>query len=57
MKRPIADGYHVVGPKHLDAYLDELEWRFNNRNNPWLFRETMRQLVMAEPIVYKELTA
>ena len=25
---------HKVATKHLDAYLDELEWRFNNRENP-----------------------
>ena len=22
------------GFKHMDAYLDELEWRFNNRDSP-----------------------
>jgi len=29
----------VHSAKHLDAYLDELVWRFNNRNNPYLFEE------------------
>ncbi len=56
-KRSVAGAYHVVSPKHLDAYLDELEWRYNNRRNPFLWRETMRQLVSVGPTEYKELTA
>lgn len=47
----------MVSPKHLDAYLDELEWRFNGRRNPHPWRETMRRLVKSEPLEYKELTA
>ena len=53
----VADAYHALSPKHLDAYLDELEWRFNNRRNPYLFRDTLKQLVAAEKLEYKELTA
>ena len=30
--------YHKVSVKHLDSYLDELEWRYNTRENPYLFR-------------------
>ena len=56
-KRSVAGSYHVVSPKHLDAYLDELEGRFNGRRNPHLWRETMRQLMTATPMEYKELTA
>ena len=56
-KRSVAGAYHVISPKHLDAYLDELEWRYNNRRNPFLWRETMRQLVSVGPTEYKELTA
>ncbi len=33
---------HKVSDKHLNVYLDELEFRFNNRKNPFLFRETMK---------------
>jgi hypothetical protein len=56
-KRSIAGAYQVVSPKHPAACLDELEWRFNNRNNPYVWREAMRQLVGAEPVEYKSLTA
>ena len=57
LKRSVAGADHVLSPKHLDAYLEELKWRFNNRRNPFLWRETMRQLVSAEPVEYKALTA
>ena len=36
-KRSLIGSYHKVSAKHLDAYLDEFEWRFNNRKNPFLF--------------------
>ena len=57
LKRSIIGSYHKVSVKHLNAYLDELEWRFNNRDNPWLFRDTLRKLVEAEHVEYKELVA
>jgi hypothetical protein len=45
-----------VSVKHLPAYLDELEWRFNsNRENLYLFRDTMIRLVQADPLTYKKL--
>ena len=37
LKRSIIGSYHQISVKHLDRYLDELEFRFNNRNNPYLF--------------------
>jgi transposase-like protein len=47
-KRSIIGSYHKLSIKHLDAYLNELEWRFNNRENPWLFRDTILRLLTAE---------
>jgi REP element-mobilizing transposase RayT len=47
---------HKLSAKHLDAYLDELEHRFNNRNNEFLFRNTLLKLVKAEKLPYSELT-
>ena len=41
----------------LPAYLDEIEWRFNNRAKPYLFRDTLEALSRAEPLEYKSLTA
>ena len=57
LKRSIIGSYHKVSVKHLDAYLDELEWRFNNRDNPRLFRDTPAKLLQASNLEYKELIA
>jgi hypothetical protein len=46
---------HQVSEKHLDRYLDELEFRFNNRDTPYLFRDTLLRLIASENLEYKEL--
>ena len=56
LKRSIIGAYHHVSMKHLDAYLDELEHRFNNRSNEYLFRDTLMKLVRAEKLTFRELT-
>ena len=56
-KRSIVGSFHQVSCKHLSAYLDEFEFRFNNRDNPYIFRDAMRELLTAENIEYKELVA
>ena len=56
-KRSIVGSFHQVSKKHMDRYLDEFEWRFNNRKNPYLFRDTLRKLVTSGNIEYKTLTA
>ncbi len=55
-KRSLVGSYHKVSAKHLDAYLDEFEWRFNNRKNPYLFRDTMLKLIASDKLEYKKLT-
>jgi transposase-like protein len=49
-KRSVIGSYHQVSVKHLPAYLDELEWRHNNRTNPFLFRDTVRALTQADAL-------
>jgi len=56
LKRGVVGTYHQLSMKHLDAYLDELEHRFNNRDNKFLFRDTLLKLVKAEKLPYAELT-
>lgn len=56
LKRSIVGSYHKVSVKHLDAYLDELEWRFNNRDNPYLFRDTLLKLINSDNLLYSKLT-
>lgn len=57
LKRGIIGTWHRVSAKHLAAYLDEMTWRFNNRKNPFLFRDTLLKLIASENIEYKQLTA
>jgi hypothetical protein len=56
-KRSVIGPYHQVSAKHLDRYLDEFEFRFNNRNNPYLFRDTLLRLLQTSNLEYKNLTA
>jgi len=57
LDRSIVGAYHKVSKKHLPAYLQEVEFRFNNRSNPYLFRDTVLELVRGEQLEYKRLTA
>jgi transposase-like protein len=56
LKRSIIGSYHQLSEKHLAAYLDEFEFRFNNRENPFLFRDTLMALCQADALPYAELT-
>jgi len=55
-KRSVVGSYHKISTKHLDAYLDEFEWRFNGRENKYLFRDTLIRLLNAPKMEFKELT-
>jgi transposase-like protein len=54
-KRGLVGSYHKLSVKHLPAYLDEMEFRFNNRGNPFLFRDTLLVLLHGDALPYKEL--
>ena len=57
LKRGIVGSWHKIDAKHLPAYLDEMCFRFNNRKNPYLFRDTLTKLVNTPNLEYKELVA
>jgi transposase-like protein len=57
LKRGIVGTWHKVSAKHLPAYLDEMCFRFNNRKNPYLFRDTILKLIASPNLEYKDLTA
>jgi transposase-like protein len=57
LKRGIIGSWHKVSAKHLPAYLDEMTFRFNNRANSYLFRDTLMKLLEAPALEYKKLTA
>jgi len=56
-KRAIVGSYHQLSHKHLDRYLDEFEFKYNNRKNAYLFRETLTRLVNGKVLTYDKLTA
>lgn len=57
LKRSIIGSYHKVSIKHLEAYLHELGFRYDNRDNPYIFRDAMRRMLTSDNLEYKELTA
>ncbi len=56
LKRSIVGSFHQLSEKHLPAYLDEFEFRFNNRENPYLFRDTLRAMIRGERLTYAAVT-
>jgi transposase-like protein len=55
--RAVIGSYHKISKKHLPAYLDEFAFRFNNRDNPYLFRDTLLRLMQADSVPYADLVA
>ena len=56
LKRGLMGTWHKVSAKHLQAYLDEMCFRFNNRQNPYLFRDAILKLIASPSLGYKKLT-
>ena len=56
-KRSIMGAFHQISAKHMDRYLEEIEWRHNNRENPHIFRDTLRRIVDTDALTYESLTA
>jgi transposase-like protein len=57
LKRGIVGTWHKVDAKHLPAYLDEMCFRFNNRKNPYLFRDVLTKMIQTPNLEFKELVA
>ena len=57
LKRSIMGAFHQVSHKHLDRYLEEIEWRYNNRENPHIFRDTLIRILDTDALTYEKLTA
>ena len=54
-KRSIVGAFHKISAKHMDRYLEEMEWRLNNRDNPYMFRDTLKRILETPPLTYREL--
>jgi hypothetical protein len=57
LKRGLIGSFHRVSVKHLHRYLTEFEYRFNARKAEDRFSLTVREMVTASPMQYKDLTA
>jgi transposase-like protein len=57
LKRGVIGTWHRISAKHLEAYLKEMEFRFNRRDRADLFIDTLRHMVTADPLSFEELTA
>jgi len=57
LKRGIVGTWHKISAKHLAAYLQEMEFRFNRRKNSDLFADTLRHMVTAPKLTFEKLTA
>ena len=55
LKRRVIGTWHRASARHLQAYLDEMCFRFDNRKKPYLFRDALLKLLKAEHLEYKEL--
>jgi transposase-like protein len=56
-KRAIRGSWHHISAKHLAAYLEEMEFRFNRRKNSDLFLDTLRHMITAPVLTFEKLTA
>ncbi len=58
LKTWLRGAYHGVSPKHLQRYLNEFQFRFNERwSEADLFSPVLRAAIAAEPFPYRRLTA
>jgi transposase-like protein len=56
-KRSIVGSYHHISVQHMDAYIQEFEWRFNGRKNEYLFRDTLIRLLNTPTMEFNKLVA
>jgi transposase-like protein len=56
LKRGIMGTWHRISAKHLPAYLEEMEFRFNRRKRSDLFVDTLRHMVTAPVLTFEKLT-
>lgn len=57
LKRGIVGTWHKISAKHLEAYLNEMTFRFNRRKNSDLFIDTLRHMITAPVLGFEKLTA
>jgi transposase-like protein len=56
-RRRFPGPYQHLSVKYLSAYLDERNWRSENRGNAHVFRDTILALLRGEGVSYEQLVA
>ena len=56
-KRSLMGAFHKMSVKHMDKYLEELEWRYNNRDNPHIFRDALGRIMGTKHLTYRDLVS
>ncbi|HLN02700.1 MAG TPA: IS1595 family transposase [Bryobacteraceae bacterium] len=56
-KRGLIGSFHQVSVKHLQRYLDEFQFRWNNRDSQDIFTLVVMALLIGKALQYKTLTA
>jgi ISXO2-like transposase domain len=57
LKRGIMGSFHQISIKHIGRYLSEFEYRFNRRQQPIMFEETLARMARVKPMPFAILTA
>ena len=57
LKRGLIGQFHQLSIKHLQRYLNEFSYRFNRRNDPNAFIETVRRVAQFPPLPFAVLTS
>ncbi len=57
LKRGLIGSFHRVSTKHLQRYLNEFEYRFNERNSTDKFSGAVSRMCSTKPLTYKNLTS
>jgi transposase-like protein len=57
LKRGVIGTWHQISAKHLQAYCEEMAFRFNRRKNPELFTDTLRHMITAPVLTFAKLTS
>lgn len=56
-KRGLIGSFHQVSVKHLERYMAEFDYRFNNRKDVDIFIKTIARMCSTIPMQFKQLTA
>jgi transposase-like protein len=57
LKRGLIGSFHRVSTKHLQRYLNEFEYRFNERNSTKKFENCVAEMCATKPLTYRSLVS